>query len=68
MYPMNKEEICQRLVDVCNSLNSLTVTGVQNAALVAGCHSVLQETAAYLLSCDIIPPDKKREPPENGGK
>jgi len=65
---MNKEEICQRLVDVCNSLNSLTVTGIQNAAIVAGCHGVLQETVAYLLNCDIIPPDKRRELQEDAGE
>lgn len=66
--PMSKEDICQRLVDVCNSLNSLTVTGVQNAAIVAGCHGVLQETAAYLLSCEITPPGVRQDPPEDGGK
>ena len=56
---MTKEEICQRLVDVCNSLNSLTVTGVQNASCIVGCHNVLRETASYLLHCEIIPPGRK---------
>lgn len=64
---MSKEDICQRLVDVCNSLNTLTITGVQNASCVVGCHRAIQDIAGYLLSCDIIPPDKKRDSSGDGG-
>ena len=65
---MSKNEICQRLVDVCNSLNTLTVTGVQNASCVIGCYNTVQEIAAYLLSCEVVPHDKKRDAKKDGGE
>lgn len=60
---MNKEEICNRLCSVCNSLNDLTVTGIHNISIVAGAHSILRETLEYLATCEITPSDK-----EKGGK
>ena len=58
---MNKNEICEKLVTVCNTLNIISVTGIQNAGNLAGCHGTLQEVISYLISCDIITPEQKRE-------
>lgn len=60
---MNKEEICNNLCSVCNSLNDLTVTGIRNISIVAGAHSILRETLECLAACEITPPDEKK-----GGK
>jgi len=58
---MNKNEICEKLVAVCNALDNVTVKGVQNAGNIAGCHSLVQEVVAFLMNCEIIPPDNVRE-------
>lgn len=41
---MTKQEISQRIAAVCRTLDGgITVTGVQNAANLAGCFNILQE-------------------------
>ncbi len=64
---MGKDEVCNQLCAVCNSLNDLTVTGIQNAEIVVRAHTSLRNTLAFLLSCDIVTPDQKRSEQENGG-
>ena len=57
---MNKKDILQRLEAVCNTLDSgITVSGVKNAANIAGCYTVLQEVMAALNNCEIVEPDKE---------
>lgn len=56
---MDKNEVCQRIETVCKTLDGgITVSGARNAGNLAGCFSILQETLAFLNTCDIIPPQK----------
>ena len=57
---MDKNEICQRIDAVCKTLDGgITVSGVKNAGNLAGCFTILQETLAFLATCEIIPPKKE---------
>lgn len=57
---MNKKDILQRIEAVCNTLdNGITVSGVKNAANLAGCYTVLQEVMTALNNCDIIEQNKE---------
>lgn len=57
---MNKKDILQRIEAVCNTLdNGITVSGVKNAANLAGCYTVLQEVMATLNNYDIIEQNKE---------
>ena len=41
---MTKQDIIQRINAVCRTMDTgITVTGIQNAANLAGCFSILQE-------------------------
>lgn len=65
---MNKNEVCNKIAAVCMALDNITVTGVQNAGNIAGCHGALQDILAFLVNCEIIPPDKKRQDEPSGGE
>ena len=57
---MNKKDILQRLEAVCNTLdNGITVSGVKNAANLAGCYTVLQEVIVALNNYEIVELDKE---------
>lgn len=59
---MDKNEVCQRLDSVCKTLDGgITVSGAQNAGNLAGCFVILQETLAFLATCDIIPQKQEDE-------
>jgi len=63
---MNKDDVCQRINAVCKTLDGgITVSGVQNAGNLAGCFSILQETLAFLSTCEIIPPKQKQDQEDN---
>jgi hypothetical protein len=54
---MTKEEICQRIDAVCKTLDGgIVVSGVRNAGNLAGCFTILQETLAGIMECEIIEP------------
>lgn len=62
---MNKKDILQRLEAVCNTLdNGITVSGVKNAANLAGCYTVLQEVMTALNDCEIVEPNKETKDEE----
>lgn len=50
---MDKENIIIKLDSVCQALNNLTITGIQNMGTVAGCFSILQEIRSELASEQI---------------
>ena len=56
---MNKNELLQRLDSVCNALNNISVTGVNNAANLAGCYSVIQETMNKLGDYELVKNEKE---------
>lgn len=59
---MIKNEICQRIMAVCRTLDSgITVSGVSNAGNLAGCFTILKETLDILDRCEIIDSEKKVE-------
>ncbi len=47
---MDKENIIIKLDSVCQALNNLTITGIQNMATLAGCFTVLQEIKQDIMS------------------
>lgn len=59
---MNKNEVLQRIDAVCKNLDGgITVSDVRSAGNLAGCFAILQETLAFLVSCEIIPPKQEDE-------
>ena len=47
---MTNDTIIMKLNSVCQALNNVTVSGVQNMATLAGCYTVLQEILKELAS------------------
>lgn len=50
---MKKEEIGQKICDVYNALNTLTLTGYDNFKTVSGCMDDLKELLPELLNLNI---------------
>ncbi len=62
---MDKNEICMRIDSVCRTLDGgITVSDVRSAGNLAGCFSILQDTLAFLSSCEISAPKEKKEKSE----
>lgn len=49
---MNKDNIIMKLDSVCQALNNVTISGIQNMATLAGCYTVLQEIKREVMSDD----------------
>lgn len=47
---MDKNNIIIKLDSVCQALNNVTVTGIQNMGNIAGCYSILQEIRQEITS------------------
>ncbi len=59
---MDKNEVLQRIDAVCKNLDGgITVSDVRSAGNLAGCFAILQETLAFLATCEIIPPKQEDE-------
>lgn len=50
---MKKEEIGQKICDVYNALNTLTLTGYDNFKTVSGCMDDLKELLPELLNLNV---------------
>ena len=58
----DKNDALQRIDAVCKNLDGgITVSDVRSAGNLAGCFAILQETLAFLVSCEIIPPKQEDE-------
>lgn len=56
---MDKNEICMRIDSVCKTLDGgITISDVKSAGNLAGCFAILQETLAFLVTCEISVPKK----------
>lgn len=51
---MKKEEIGQKICDVYNALNTLTLTGYDNFKTVSGCMDDLKELLPELLNLNVV--------------
>lgn len=51
---MKKEEIGQKICDVYNALNTLTLTGYDNFKTVSGCMDDLKEILPELLNLNVV--------------
>lgn len=51
---MKKEEIGQKICDVYNALNTLTLTGYDNFKTVAGCMDDLKNLLPDLLNLNVV--------------
>ena len=56
---MDKIEICNRIEAVCRTLDTITVTGIQNAGNLTGCYSILND---ILLAFPDIPMEEQQKP------
>lgn len=57
---MDRNEVLQRIDSVMKTLDGgITVSGAQNAGNLAGCYVILQETLAFLATCEITPQEQK---------
>lgn len=56
---MDKIEICNRIEAVCRTLDTITVTGIQNAGNLTGCYSILND---ILLAFPDIPVEEQQKP------
>ena len=58
----DKNDVLQRIDAVCKTLDAgIAVSGAQNAGNLAACFTILQETLAFLVKCNITPPSQKDE-------
>lgn len=51
---MKKEEIGQKICDVYNALNTLTLTGCDNFKIAADCMNTLKEILPEILNLNIV--------------
>lgn len=59
---MDKNEVCMRIDSVCKTLDGgITVSDVKSAGNLAGCFAILQETLAFLVTCEISKPTQEEK-------
>lgn len=56
---MSMFEICNRIEAVCRTLDTITVTGIQNAGNLTGCYSILND---ILLALRDVPMEESQKP------
>ena len=56
---MSMDEIRSRIEAVCRTLDTITVTGIQNAGNLTGCYSILND---ILLAFPDIPVEEQQKP------
>lgn len=55
---MSMLEICNRINAVCRTLDTITVTGIQNAGNLTGCYSILND---ILLALKDVPMEEQEK-------
>lgn len=56
---MKKEEIAQKICDVYNALNTLTLTGFDNFKTVSGCMEELKNVLPEILNLNVVTEENK---------